>query len=270
MLQETLITALMVVKLLWAPGTMPGPATDKPEETVQERGIVYKKQVSEPDIAFFPAKGVEKAPVVLICPGGGYQVLAYDKEGTEIARWLNGIGVHGAVLKYRVPGNRAGALADAQQALKLLEAQAEEWKIDASKIGMMGFSAGAHLTARVSAAPLPEGGVKPAFQLLIYPAYLSDDAVTVKADTAPSKSTPPTFIAQPRNDTAFIASGVAYSEALRKLGVPVEFHMFTTGGHGFGLRADRGACALWPLLAEAWMMELGIIPKNFKKMPLAR
>ncbi len=268
-MQETLITALTIVKLLWAPGTMPGTAADKPEETVRERGTLYKRHVSEPDIAFYPVKDVKKAPVVLICPGGGYQVIAYDKEGSEIARWLNEIGVHGAVLKYRIPGNRDGALADARQALKHLRDQAEEWKIDPGKIGMMGFSAGAHLTARTVAAPLPEGGVKPAFQLLIYPAYLSDDAATVKPDTAPAKDTPPTFIAQPRDDTAHIASGAAYAETLRRLGVPVEFHMFATGGHGFGLRAGAGACALWPLLAQAWMMEQGILPKDFKKMPLA-
>lgn len=233
---------------LWPAGEVPGKVTET-AETVRD-GHVYN--VSVPTLECFPAPNPEGRPLptVLVAPGGGYGCLAYDKEGTEIARWLNALGCNAAVLKYRIPGDREGALADARRALECLRAPAEGWHPDPNRLGMIGFSAGAHLTARV----LAQSGHGLAFALLIYPAYLSGDGAALAPETVPAAPTVPTFLAQCGDDRAFVLSSLAYASHLLRANRPVSYRLYASGGHGFGKRRTPPAeAARWPDDAAAWL-----------------
>ncbi len=227
---------------LWE--VVPGAVTSQPE--VERNAHLY--HVSQPTVAFLPTAVGEGAvaPVVLVMPGGGYGCLAYEKEGLAVGRWLNGLGFHAAVVKYRIPGDRAGALMDAQRAVALLRERASEWKIDTQKMGMIGFSAGAHLTARVLAHE--NHGL--AFALLIYPAYLSKDGVALVPEVKPAKPIVPTFVTQCNDDRAFVMSSLAYAGWLCKGNFPVAYHLYPKGGHGFGLNQA------WSKAAEAWLEQV--------------
>ena len=138
---------------VWPVGKMPGvgAVAAEMEAPTKGDGVVRLTNVSEPDLTVFRApSATASTPAVIICPGGGYQILAINKEGTEIAAWLNTLGITGVVLKYRVPNNRDGALQDIQRAVRLVRARQKEWNIDATRVGVMGFSAGGNLCARLS------------------------------------------------------------------------------------------------------------------------
>lgn len=236
---------------LWPEGQMPGKATTAAE--VLRDGHLYN--VSRPTLERFPAPNPEGKPLptVLVAPGGGYGCLAYEKEGAEIAQWLNTLGLNAAVLKYRIPGDRAAALADARQAIALMAKPAEGWNPDTKRLGMIGFSAGAHLTTRV----LHRQGHGLAFAMLIYPAYLSGDGSALAPDVAPSTPTVPTFIMQCRDDRAFVFSSLAYAGHLLRANRPVSYHLYTNGGHGFGKRHTPPCeAAQWPAAAAAWLKTL--------------
>jgi len=185
-------------------------------------------------------------PAVLIFPGGGYSILAIDKEGTEIAEWLNRYGCSAFVVKYRVPKDREGAFADAQRAVRLVRQDAREWSIDPKRIGVIGFSAGGHLCARLSTdfgriayKPVDEADkqdCRPDFSMLIYPAYLQTKEGKVAPELPVSAKVPPTFIVQTKDDKGFVSGTILYDQALKAAGVSSTFHLFETGGHGFGLR----------------------------------
>lgn len=219
--------------------------------------------VEVPTLEFFsnsPAtRPAERLPVILIAPGGGYSCLAYRKEGVEIARQLMRMNCHAAVLKYPVncAGAREAALQSAQRALAILKTHADELKIDPEKIGMMGFSAGAHLTARV----LAEAGHPLAFGILIYPAYLSDDGVALKPEIVPAQPVVPTFVMQCRDDRAYVNSSLGYTAWLTKKNGPVSYHLYSRGGHGFGgrLTPDREA-VLWHTELHHWFERLFAAP----------
>lgn len=239
---------------LWPEGRAPGTATAAPE-TLRDGHL---RNVSRPTLERFPAPNPEghPLPTVLVAPGGGYECLAYAKEGTEIAQWLNGLGINAAVLKYRVPGDRDAALADARRALALLCEPADGWTPDPGRVGMIGFSAGAHLTARV----LHREGHGLAFALLIYPAYLSADGLTLARDVIPAAPAIPTFLAQCRDDRAFVRSSFAYAGNLLRADGPVSYRLYADGGHGFGLRtAPPAEAAHWPADAAAWLTALGVV-----------
>lgn len=215
--------------------------------------------VEVPTIEFFsnasPYAPEERLPVILIAPGGGYGCLAYQKEGVEIARQLRSMNCHTAVLKYPVACENAREKAHlyALQALKLLQTHADPLGIDVNAIGMMGFSAGAHLTATVLAHhnhPL-------SFAILMYPAYLSDDGVTVHSDVQPTAPYVPTFIMQCRDDRAFVLSSLGYAHVLTKANAPVAYHLYSTGGHGFGGRLAPGQeAAMWHSELRQWFQNL--------------
>ncbi|QBG49218.1 alpha/beta hydrolase [Verrucomicrobia bacterium S94] len=212
--------------------------------------------VSEPMLQLFLVDSEKPVPFVIVCPGGGYWILSMNSEGTEIAEWLNSIGVSAAVLKYRVPDNRAGALADAKQAVKMAREHASDWKINPHKVGMLGFSAGGHLTAACSSSD-----VRPDFSVLVYPAYLFKEGGIDLVDEIPvDAETPPAFVVQAKDDKKYYRSTLAYTKALDAAGVEVESHLFARGGHGFGMR-DRGhpVHTVWPVLCEAWMRDIGIL-----------
>ncbi len=242
---------------LWN-GDMPGQATSEPEvaDLSPKDHVTRVSNVSNPTITHFPAEPTGTPhPLVVVCPGGGYNRLSIDKEGTEVAQWLNTIGVSAAVLKYRVPKNRDGALADARRAMQIVRGKQEEWNIDGQCIGMLGFSAGGHLAAACSTTP-----DRPDFTVLVYPAYLfQDGSIEIAEDIAVDAETPPAFVVQTRDDKRHYRSSLAYVAALDAANVPAELHLFAKGGHGYGLRPSDHPVSRWPKLCEDWMRASGFL-----------
>jgi acetyl esterase/lipase len=200
---------------------------------------------------------------VVVCPGGAYRILAYDKEGTEIASWLNRLGYAAFVLQYRIPDKKDGALQDVQRAMRLVRQNAQRWNIDPEKIGVMGFSAGGSLSARSSTlfnkrtySPVDKAdslSCRPSFAMLIYPAYLDqgpDNSLTPELEL--TKDTPPVYIFQTADDS-YGNSALVMASALRFAKLSVELHIMPTGGHGYGMRPGKPAAEAWPLLAEKWL-----------------
>jgi acetyl esterase/lipase len=232
--------------------------------------------VSKPTLAFYPApSGKNTGATVVVFPGGAYQILAYDLEGTEVCDWLNGIGVNCALVKYRVPN--AGPfpkytqdLADAQRAVRVVRQHASQWQLDANRVGVLGFSAGGHLVAVLgahAADPIYPAiddadklSARPDFTLLIYPGYLQsdDDPLTLRPEVKPLALTPPSFLIQTEDDTAKVENAWLYYEALKQANVPAEMHLFANGGHGYGLRPTKLPVTHWPDLAATWLRTLGI------------
>lgn len=167
---------------LWPKGQMPGKPAPEPEREEPSRNdnVIRITHVSRPMLTLYkaPEQAGKPVPAIIICPGGGYGSLAYNKEGSEIAEWLNSIGVTGVVLKYRVPDNRDGAFQDIQRAMRLLRTHAQAWNIDPARVGVIGFSAGGHLCVRLSTqfneaayAPIDAAdqlSCRPDFTLLVY------------------------------------------------------------------------------------------------------
>ncbi|MGN6553320.1 MAG: alpha/beta hydrolase [Verrucomicrobiota bacterium] len=249
---------------LW-PGTPPGKVSAKEEMELPARGDGVRRitNVQQPTITVFPAKASQQpAPAVVICPGGAYNILAMDKEGTDVADWLNGFGFTAVLLKYRVPGNREGAFMDVQRAMRLVRQHAKEWAIDPQRLGIMGFSAGGHLSARLStgfATPAyakidsaDEQSCRPDFTVLIYPAYLADKKGELAKELVVTPQMAPTFVLHTRDDDAFIAGSQVYTRALKAAKVPLEFQLFDTGGHGYGLH-PIGPASHWPELCAEWL-----------------
>tara|TARA_Y100000588_G_scaffold394670_1_gene516440 strand:+ start:3576 stop:4430 length:855 start_codon:yes stop_codon:yes gene_type:complete len=264
---------------LW-PGVAPGergdigPEGERPPRPGQ-RKVIRIQNVSAPTLSVFKAKKPNGAAVV-ICPGGGYSILAWDLEGTEVATWLNGIGVTAVVLKYRVPRRRDRAkhgapLQDAQRALGLTRHNAKAWGIDPNRIGILGFSAGGHLSAttmtnhrkrtypRIDAAD--DTSCRPDFGVLIYPAYLVDNETKTKLvpEVPVDKDTPPAIFIHAGDDRVTADSSVQMWLALRRVGVPSALHIFPHGGHGYGLRPSRDPVSGWPKLVEGWLHRTGVM-----------
>ena len=232
--------------------------------------------VSKPTLAFYPApSGKNTGATIVVFPGGAYQIIAYDLEGTEVCDWLNGIGVNCALVKYRVPN--AGPfpkytqdLADAQRAVRVVRQHASQWQLDANRVGVLGFSAGGHLVAVLgahAADPIYPAiddadklSARPDFTLLIYPGYLQsdDDPLTVSPEVKPIGLTPPSFLIQTEDDPAKVENAWLYYEALKQAKVPAEMHLFANGGHGYGLRPTKLPVTHWPDLAATWLRTLGI------------
>ena len=268
---------------LW-PGPAPkdtGGLAQEVDTTDAQGGVVAGKRVirlgnvSQPTLAFYPAPADKNSgATVVVCPGGGYHILALDLEGTEVAEWLNSIGVNAVLLKYRVPA-RAGRerweapVEDAQRALGLTRSHAQQWGIDSQRVGVMGFSAGAHLCAVLSSKwhsrtyppvdAADELSCRPDFALLIYPAYLTASAANDKLapELAIAKDTPPTFLVQTQDDGVHVECSVLYYLALKNAKVSAELHLYPDGGHGYGLRASDKTVTSWPKRAEDWLRTTG-------------
>jgi acetyl esterase/lipase len=201
-----------------------------------------------------------------------------DLEGTEVCQWLNSAGVTAVLLKYRVPARKGlerytAALQDAQRALSLARYHASDWHIDPRRIGIMGFSAGGHLSAAASTRfekrtyePVDEAdqaSCRPDFAMLIYPAYLTrEHGPELAPDLTVTSNTPPTFIVQAEDDPVHVENSLFYYLALKKAKVPAEMHLFAKGGHGYGLRESGQAVISWPKRAEEWMRGLGVLEAN--------
>jgi len=278
LLAAPLVAADPVEIPLWEKGA-PGFESRKDEKEnrdVRPNGEYRVTNVHNPTLTvILPPKEKATGAAVVICPGGGYSILAWDLEGEEVAQWLNSIGVTGIILKYRVP-KRADEpryvppLQDAQRAMSLVRAHAEDWKIDPNRIGMLGFSAGGHLTAAASTNfdkrayetidQFDQVSCRPDFAVLIYPAYLAEkDNEHLAAEIRVTPQTPPTFIVQTEDDPVKVECGLLMFGALKKAGVPAELHAFTSGGHGYGLRASDKPVSTWPARCADWMMSQGLL-----------
>jgi len=266
---------------LW-PGLPPGEVKELPPEADQfksppdpliaGRPIIRLANVSTPTLTIYrPDPAKDTGATVVVCPGGGYFILAMDLEGTEVCEWLNSLGVTGVLLKYRVPG-RAGreryapALEDAQRAVGLVRHRARELGIDPKRIGILGFSAGAHLSAALAANhaqrayPVVDAAdavsCRPDFMVLIYPGGLvnREQKDAVRPEVAPVKGvTPPAFLAMAQDDPVRVENATAFYLALKNAGVPAELHLYPTGGHGYGLRRTRDDVTTWPDRVADWL-----------------
>jgi acetyl esterase/lipase len=254
--------------------------TTKPSEgLVDGKAVVRLGNVSVPTITIYkPAPERDTGAAVMVCPGGGYNILAMDLEGTEVCEWLNSIGVTGCLLKYRVPARKnqeryLAPLQDAQRALSVIRSRASEWGVDPKRLGILGFSAGGDLSALASTRfdqrsyetidDADQKSCRPDFTILIYPAYLVKG---VGPELAPevtvTSKTPATFLAQTEDDAVHVENCIYYYLALKNAKVPAEMHLFATGGHGYGLRGSSKAVVSWPKRAEEWMRGLGVLEQK--------
>jgi acetyl esterase/lipase len=270
---------------IW-PGKPPGETKELPPEADQTkpedkliagRRIIKLGNVSTPQLAVYrPRKEKDTGASVVICPGGGHSILAYDLEGTEVATWLNELGVTGLVLKYRVPFRDPGkrwlaAVQDAQRAMSLARSQAGEWGLDPKRIGLLGFSAGGQVTALVSCfgeqrqyEPIDEVdkvSSRPDFAVLVYPGGLDEkDKPQLREEVKVPKDSPPMFFAQAFDDNVTVLNTLLLATELKKAGVSAEVHVFATGGHGYGLRhVDGQPVTDWPKSCEAWLKTMKFI-----------
>jgi acetyl esterase/lipase len=246
------------------------PLLEKSDDEVSYKRIVRITKVKRPAIEFFKAKNISgEAPCVVIFPGGGYGILAYDLEGTDIATWLNSIGFHAVILKYTVPGNRrAEALQDAQRAVGIVRSKAKEWGVKADKIGVLGFSAGGHLVANVSTNyqeraykavdEADKVSCRPDFSVLVYPAYIYEkkDKTKIAPEIKVNKNTPPAFIVQALDDRNYVDSALNYCRAMKNAKVDCDLHIYAKGGHGYGMRPSANEVSKWTEVCGKWLKQI--------------
>lgn len=269
---------------LW-PDSVPGETATLPPEVDQtkstdkliaDRRIIKLGNVSTPTMTIYsPDPAIATGAAVMVFPGGGYHILAYDLEGTEVCEWLNSIGVTAVLLKYRVPAREgrprhAAPLQDAQRALGLVRSRAKELGVDPQRIGVLGFSAGGHLAAMLSnhfetrtypaVDSADEVSCRPDFAVLLYPGYL----VVQERPTELSPEfrlqggvTPPTFLAMAQDDPVRVENVLYYYLALKEAKIPAELHVYPSGGHGYGLRLTEHMVTTWPDRVADWMKASG-------------
>ena len=244
---------------------------------IADTRVLGVSNVSEPTITFYPApKDNNIGTTIIVVPGGGYNVLAYNLEGTEVCERFNRYGINCVLLKYRVPRRDSLPkhqlpLHDLQRAIALTRANAEEWGIDRNKIGVMGFSAGAHVAAVAStnfeelsfaaSNTIDEISVRPDFCILLYPAYLDGENFSIMPELNVTDKTPPTFIVQTQDDYKLINSSLFYYYALKEAKVSVAMHLYPTGYHGYGVRKTGHLVNEWPLRAFNWLKDIGMLQK---------
>jgi acetyl esterase/lipase len=270
---------------------VPGPEAvlSKTEWVVADKPFVFVVNVSQPTMTVYSPKGTNTGVAMVVFPGGGYNALAMDLEGTEICDWLNSEGITAVLLKYRVPtkpkvgpySESPQALEDAQRALGLVRFHAAEWHINPHKIGVIGFSAGGHMVAATSThyekrsyPPVDEAdrvSCRPDFAIACYPGHLSpwypdhpdswanEKRLGLNPNVIVTSNTPPTFLLQAQNDPVDdVRNSMAYSLALRNARVPVELHLYAEGGHGFGVRRTKFPITEWPELVGKWLRTIGM------------
>jgi acetyl esterase/lipase len=279
---------------------IPGAITSvdyKEEISKDNNGVVTKiSNVTQPTLTVFLADAkIANGTAVIICPGGGYRHLSIYKEGQKIAEWFNSLGVTAFVLKSRLPNDlimknkSIGPLQDAQEAIRIVRRNAEKWKIDTNKIGIIGFSAGGHLAATLSTQfdekvyqVADNISARPNFSILMYPVISMQDEIAHKGskkyllgenansdlvekysmDKQVNNNTPKTFIAHATDDKSVpVENSINYYLALKQHQVPVEMHIYENGGHGFGIGVE-GTSAYWTKACEKWLFANGFIPKS--------
>jgi acetyl esterase/lipase len=257
--------------------------TREHDHLVAGKPWTYVERVSQPTMTVYSPVGKNTGTAIVVFPGGGYWILAIDLEGTEVCDWLTSKGITCVLLKYRVPGEhrspRSGpypespvALEDAQRTLGLVRLHAAEWHIDPHKIGVLGFSAGGHLSAAISTNykkrlyPFVDAADKescsPDFAVALYPGHMqqhTSNNYQLNPYIPVTKETPPTFLLQAEDDPVDpVQNSLVYYMALKDAGVPVEMHLYAHGGHAFGLRHSKFPITGWPDLVERWLRTIGI------------
>ncbi len=265
-----------------APGTQPNPApegdtTTPKDNLVAGKPVIRLGNVSTPTLTLYPANSPHDGAALVVFPGGGYRILAIDLEGTEVCDWLTSVGVTCVLLKYRVPDSgpypkSSAALQDAQRALGIVRSHATEWHIDPNRIGVLGFSAGAHLVAALSTHfdqrlydPIDAAdqiSCRPDFAVIVYPGYLAlaDQNFAANPDIHPTDKTPPSFILQTEDDPVHVENATVYFLALKNAKVPAELHLYSQGGHGYGLRRTALSVTAWPKSVETWLHTTQMVP----------
>ncbi|PCJ98739.1 MAG: xylanase [Flavobacteriaceae bacterium] len=231
------------------------------------RNVVRITNITNPSLTVYrPKEAVDNHASIIISPGGGYRYLAINSEGYEVAEWLNTLGFTAFVLEYRAPDNRLGALNDLQRAIRVVRSTSENMGLNSDKIGVMGFSAGGHLSLLASTNYEDDSYEKtdvidsissrPDFSVLLYPAYLDrGEDKTLTPEIKIHKSMPPTFIFGTVDDR--LSNGFfVLATAMRKIEAAIEFHILPTGGHGYGMRKGNPAAETWPVYAEMWLQEV--------------
>lgn len=251
------------------------------EKPVSGKPWIYVDKVSQPTMTIYSPQGRNTGVAAVVFPGGGYNILAIDLEGTEVCDWLTSKGITCVLLKYRVPCAKTGpyrdcltALQDAQRTVGLVRFRSAEWHIDPRKIGVLGFSAGGHMVAAISTHfekrlyPAVDAADKescrPDFAVALYPGHLAvpEKTFALNPDIQVTSQTPPTFLLQAEDDPVDpVENSLVYYSALRKAGVPAEIHVFVKGGHAFGLRPTAAPITRWPQLVEEWLTTVGMISK---------
>ncbi len=254
---------------IWDKGTMPLSTiadSEKKEHFLAEPqdGIDRLTDVTVPTVTYYPVSGKGPHPAVLVCPGGGYGILAWNHEGIDICSYFNSIGFTAFLLKYRVPDCRAAAHADAARAMRFIRKHAEEFNVSGDRIGALGFSAGAHLAASITAPAneIPYESAAgddtdtlpyiPNFSALIYPAYLCNENLQLNPEFKITAQTPSTFLLQAENDEIQVENSLAWFWAMKKAGAPAELHCYERGGHGYGILRTGKPISNWAALAGSW------------------
>ncbi len=270
---------------LWptgAPGpkTVSGPEADTTTATdrvVAGRAVMRLGNVSDSTITLYRPKGKSTGAAVVVFPGGAYRIVAIDLEGTEVCDWLTSQGITCVLLKYRVPDSgpypkSSAALQDAQRALGIVRSHAIDWHLDYHRIGVLGFSAGAHLAAALSTHyddrlyeivdSADQLSCRPDFAVIVYPGYLAiaEQNFAPNSEIHPTAQTPPTFIVQTEDDPVHVENSTVYFQQLKSANVPAELHIYSQGGHGYGLRPTELPVTAWPRLVEKWLRTTGVLP----------
>jgi acetyl esterase/lipase len=261
--------------------------TSEKDALIAGRPTVGVFNVTRPTMTVYSPPGKNTGVAMIVFPGGGYQGLAMDLEGTEVCDWLTAKGMTCVLLKYRVPNTGPHwvekcqcqiypkapmALEDAQRTVSLVRFRAAEWGIDPHKIGVLGFSAGGHLVAAISTRyqkrlyaavdAADKISCRPDFAVVLYPGHLRlhEENFGLNREIRPTRETPPTFVVQDEDDPVDdVENSLVYFEALRKAGVPTEMHVYAQGGHAFGLRKTKFPVTDWPALVEKWLGTIGMI-----------
>jgi acetyl esterase/lipase len=270
---------------LWpngAPGAQPAPGPEGNMTTDKDnrpggKPVIRIGNVSNPTLTVYTPKGNNTGAAIVVFPGGGYQILAIDIEGTEVCDWLTSKGITCILVKYRVPEpgpypKSSAPLEDAQRALGIVRAHAAEWHIDPNRVGVLGFSAGAHLAAALSTHfdqrlydPIDAAdklSCRPDFAVIVYPGdlALADQNFAPSPDIHPTDQTPPTFLVQAEDDPVHVENAVVYFLALKNAKVPAELHIYAQGGHGYGLRRTALPVTTWPQTVEIWLHTIHVLP----------
>jgi acetyl esterase/lipase len=251
------------------------------DHLVGGRPWTYISNVSRPTMTVYSPQGPNTGAAVVVFPGGGYNILAIDLEGTEVCDWLTSKGITCVLLKYRVPCVKVGpyqdcptALEDAQRTVGLVRFHAAQWHVDPHKIGVLGMSAGGHMVAAMSTHfekrlyPTVDAAdnesCRPDFAVALYPGHLAvpEKDFALNPDIQVTSRTPPTFLLQAEDDPIDpVENSLVYYAALRKARVPAEMHVYVKGGHAFALRPTESPITRWPQLAETWLRTIGIITR---------
>lgn len=266
---------------------MPGPEILKidKDHLIATRPVLEIRNVSVPTMTVYSPTEKNTGAAVLVIPGGGFEILAIDLEGTEVCDWLVAKGITCVLLKYRVPSAPyhwrtnsrphnlevpVESLEDTQRAMRMIRARATELHIDPHKLGVLGFSAGGYLVAQISTnynKPLytptddvDKQSARPDFAVGVYPGHLSTEDNKLNENVPVSDQTPPTFLVQAEDDKVDgVEQSLVYFAALKDADVPVEMHLYAHGGHAFGLRATKLPITHWPRLVEEWLVTIGIL-----------